>query len=340
MTLATQSSDPRVMLVSTPYVASHFARVADQLRASGIDVTSYDSPRDCLAHYTEHSTDVILAMHDFPMSRAFLASLPGLRGVLSFITGTECFDEAAATELGIVVTNGQTAENFQSMAEATLMLVLASYYDLRGAERALRTHEPFSGRYRASMVRGKTIGIVGFGKIAQALTERLRGWGVRIQVYTRRREVKLPEPLEKVELDELCQTSDCIILLANLNGETRHLMDARRLKLIKPGAVLVNTARGGLVDEKALIEVARSGVFRMLALDTFESEPLAADSPLRELPNAILTGHNVGHTVETHEALVTTAVENIQRMLRGELPMYIRNPEVIDRWSARWGKPT
>jgi phosphoglycerate dehydrogenase-like enzyme len=343
MALASSSTDrgsaPRVVLVSTPYVASHFAKVADQLRASGIEVTEYDSAQDCLAHHSEHPTDVILAMHNFPLSCAFLASLPRLRGALSFITGTECFDEAAATELGILVTNGQTAENFHSMAEATLMLILASFYDLRGAEQALRANESFSGRFRASMLMGKTLGIVGFGKIAQALLERLRGWGVRIQVYTRRHDVQLPEPLQRVELDELCRTSDCIVLLTNLTRETHHLMDARRLKLIKPGAVLVNTARGGLIDEKALVKVAQSGAFRMLALDTFESEPLPLDSALRDLPNAILTGHNVGHTVETHEALVTTAVDNIKRMLRGELPMYIRNPQVIHRWLARWGGP-
>ena len=93
---------------------------------------------------------------------------------------------------------------------------------------------------------------------------------------------------------------------------------------------------GGLIDEQALYEVARDGQFRALALDTFETEPLPADSSLRQLPNTILTPHCVGHTVETHAALVRTAVDNLNRLLRRVLPTNIRNPAVIERWQRRW----
>ncbi|HEY0747922.1 MAG TPA: NAD(P)-dependent oxidoreductase [Steroidobacteraceae bacterium] len=333
-------SASHVALVPTPYVATHFETIASDLRDGGVNVTIFKSVQECLSKHREQAIDVILAMHNFPMSRDFLSATPGLRAALSFITGTEGFDENAATDLGIIVANGQIPENFHSMAEATILLMLAAFYDLNGAQRNLREKQSSSGQLRAKMLMGKTVGIVGFGKIARALTVRLAAWGIRIQVYTRRPDVTLPHPLVRVELDDLCRTSDCIVLLANLNSESRHLLDERRLKLIKPGAILVNTARGGLIDERKLVEVAKQGRFRMLALDTFEHEPLADDSPLRTLPNTILTGHDVGHTVETHEAMVATAVENIMRILRGQLPSNIRNPIVIDRWLSRWHKPT
>jgi phosphoglycerate dehydrogenase-like enzyme len=124
--------------------------------------------------------------------------------------------------------------------------------------------------------------------------------------------------------------------LASLNSETEGLLNADRLHLLKPGAVLVNTARGAIIDEAALSEFARLRPDVRLALDTFTIEPLSLDSPLRSLPNAILTPHMVGHTQESIAAVPKTAIENVRRILAGQPPLYICNPEVIARWQSRW----
>jgi phosphoglycerate dehydrogenase-like enzyme len=125
-------------------------------------------------------------------------------------------------------------------------------------------------------------------------------------------------------------------VLTNLNSGSRGLLNAERLRLLKPGAVLVNTARGAIIDEAALVAVARERPDLLLALDTFTVEPLPADSPLRDIPNAILTPHMLGHTQESSDALPDAAVENAQRILAGELPLYLCNPEIVARWQARW----
>jgi phosphoglycerate dehydrogenase-like enzyme len=329
----------RIVLAANPNVVHLFNDVATRLSKLGIATSQYDSAEACIADLENRRQAVaMLAMHDFPLTRDFLVSMPALCGVLSFVTGTEGYDEQAATELGIVIANGQIPENFHSMAEATIMLLLAAFYDLRGAEHALRGTLGRSGEFRASMLMGKSVGIIGFGKIANAIVDRLSGWGIDLQVYAPRLRSPLPPGVRRVELEDLLRTSEAVLLLANLNPDSRHLLNGERLRLIKPGAVLVNTARGGLIDEAELYRVAAEGRFKAVALDTFEVEPLPLESPLRELPNAILTGHNVGHTAETRHALIEVAVDNLARLRQGLLPTNIRNSNVVARWRTRWDR--
>jgi len=326
-----------ILLVSHPFVEEQFREVAARLAASGLQVLSYDDATVCCADaHKLQNVDAILCMHDFPLTREFMMSLPKLRAAFSFVTGTEGFDEPAATELGILIGNGQICENFDSMAEATIMLMLVALYDLHGAEQLQRKNLPRPRTFTASMLMGKTVGLIGFGQIARAIVERLRTWSVKLQVYAPRFRTPIPPEVRQVELDELLRTSDVVSVLASLNAQSRYLLNAERLATIKPGAVLVNTARGGLIDEAALCRLAREGRFKALALDTFEVEPLPLDSPLRALPNAILTPHRVGHTIETHRGLVEAAVANLKRVIRAELPAQIRNPDVIAHWNRRW----
>ena len=142
-----------------------------------------------------------------------------------------------------------------------------------------------------------------------------------------------------LESDELLRTSDVVCVLASLNAETERLLDAERLRLLKPGAVLVNTARGAIVDEAALVAIARERPDLRFALDTFVTEPLPSDSPLRDVANTILTPHMVGHTQESIAVVPGTTVENVRRILAGDLPLHICNPDVVARWRARWGEP-
>jgi phosphoglycerate dehydrogenase-like enzyme len=269
-----------------------------------------------------------------------MAASPYLRGVVSPVTGIEWIDVSAATDLCIVVANGQTPANTESLAEAAILLTLAALYDLRGSEAVLRQNLVRPAQVTARMLGKKTIGMIGFGQIARAMVARLAGWDVHILAYARRVHTDAPPNVTWVGLDRLLTESDVVCVLASLNTETEGLLNAERLGLLKQGAVLVNTARGAIIDETALYEFALQRPDIHLALDTFEKEPLPQDSPLRALPNAILTPHMVGHTQDSLAAIPTTAVENVRRILAGEPPLYLCNPEVLAHWRSRWANPS
>jgi phosphoglycerate dehydrogenase-like enzyme len=284
------------------------------------------------------SAGVLLAAGSFPCTRELMMRGPELRAVVSPFIGTEGFDEAAATELDIVVANGQVPENFLSMAESTILLILASLYSLRWWEQQLLDNRPHPRRVHGRMLKGRTVGMIGFGHIARAMAERLQAWEVGLQAYVPRLRVPFPDSVRRVALDELLQTSDVVCVLASLNDETYGMLSLDRLRLMKPDAVLVNTARGGIIDEDALVRIAHERPGLRIALDTFAQEPLPMASPLRTLPNTILTPHAIGHTQESLDALTVAAIENVVRALRGTPPLYVRNPEVLPEWIRRWSQ--
>jgi phosphoglycerate dehydrogenase-like enzyme len=190
--------------------------------------------------------------------------------------------------------------------------------------------------HHGHQVEGKTIGLIGFGRIAREITSRLAPFGVRIITYSpRARPEDLPPGVEKVDLDTLLSTSDLVSVLTGLTPETRHMLDAGKLARMKPTAYLVNTGRGAVIDETALIELLRERRIAGAALDTFMVEPLPSDSPLLTLDNVILTPHCVGHTVEGWDEFGPALVENVERILAGELPLYCKNPEAEAAWRQR-----
>jgi phosphoglycerate dehydrogenase-like enzyme len=157
--------------------------------------------------------------------------------------------------------------------------------------------------------------------------------------YSARRDADLTglPPMPRVDLDTLMRTSDVVVVLASLNPETRGLISAEKLRLMKQTAILVNTARGAIVDEAALADALKSKAIAGAALDCFSVEPLPAASPLRGLPNAILTPHMIGHTVEAHHSLEVATRENLDLILSGRPPRYVVNPAVLPAWTKKWG---
>ena len=174
---------------------------------------------------------------------------------MSPVTGTDGIDERGATDLVIIVGNGQIPRNTESMAEATVMLMLACLYDLHGSEAVLRNDLPQPMPVSARMAKGKLLGLIGFGQIARAIARRLETWDVRIQTYMPRLRSPLPPHVERVELDQLLRTSDIVSVLSPLNDETQGVLNAERLGMLKQGAIFINTARGIIVDEAALYEL-------------------------------------------------------------------------------------
>jgi phosphoglycerate dehydrogenase-like enzyme len=303
-------------------------RLATQLENAGHEALRVKAADGLLREARWKQVDLLVAALA-SCGRAEMEACPNLRGIVSPLAGYDHIDLVAAIERGVPVVNGAMVENQVSMAEATFMLILVALYDLHATENMLWPASNASLPVRR-MLQGKTIGIIGFGNIAKSLVARLKGWNTRIQVFSH--SANSHENVEFVELDTLLETSDIVAVLTNLNARTRHLLDSTRLSHIKQGAIIVNTARGGIIDEAALAHALRSGRVAKAMLDVFEIEPLPDDSPLRQLPNVVLTPHSVGHTKEVRDKMVPLAVENVLTLLDGKLPTSCLNPQIADRW--------
>jgi D-3-phosphoglycerate dehydrogenase len=315
-----------------------FIPVEDELRRRGHEVIRYIGAAPFLAQPDALARADILYGSAFPCTRALLETAPQLRAVVNPWIGMEGFDIGGATSLGIVVANGQVPENYLSVAEATIMLILACLQNFPERMAALRANRPPPSRLNARMLRGKTVGMIGFGNMARAIAHRLSTWDVILQAYAPRIHEPAATNVALVGLDDLLKSSDVVCVLAALNAETRHMLNEAKLRLMKPDGILVHTSRGGIVDEAALVRVAQEGRLHKVALDVFETEPLPPDSALRELPNAILTPHCVGHSREGAEAVPRTAIVNIERAMAGDPPLYVLNPAILPEWQKKWGK--
>jgi len=273
-------------------------------------------------------------------SREILLAAPRLRGIVNPTIGLETVDLEACNEFGIIVGHGATPENFTSMVESTVMLMLMLMYKPKATEEVLRgtrsRPKPTSTDAWAKMLFGRTVGLVGLGRIARGVAERLSGFGMRILAHDPFVKADAaPAGIELTDLNTLLESSDIVSLHVSITNSARGLIDERALALMKPTAYLVNTSRGEAVDEAALYRALKERRIAGAALDTFVVEPLPKESLLRELDNVILTPHMVGHTQEMFASLPPAAVENITRILRGQLPLHCKNPEIAPTWMAR-----
>ncbi|MGH7076358.1 MAG: NAD(P)-dependent oxidoreductase, partial [Stellaceae bacterium] len=256
--------------------------------------------------------------------------------VVSPVIGTEHIDVAAATELGIAVGLGATPENYLGVAEAVIMLIAVQRKKFIEKFETVRT-----GGWRTvqpgNMVRGATIGIVGLGNIGRGVARRLQGWECTVIASDPYIDPAIAPPLgvTLVDLPTLLGAADCVVLAVTLTDETHHMIGAEAFAQMKPGAFLINPARGGIVDEPALIAALDRGQIAGAAIDTWEREPAPLDDPIREHPKILVTAHNIGHSTEAYQSLPVAAVENVVRGLAGTPPLHFRNPEVLPRWQQR-----
>jgi phosphoglycerate dehydrogenase-like enzyme len=277
-----------------------------------------------------------------PCTRQMMLAAPQLKGIVFPTIGVEGADLEAASELGIPVANGATPENFVSMAEATvLMILMLLYAPLRAIDvmRGVRERPPLEhGALTAHMLMRRTVGLVGFGRIARAVAERLQGWNARLLAHAPSlKPGQAVANVETADLASLLRQSDVVCVLAPGGEATRRLIGEKELRSMKRGAYLVNTARGSIVDERALVAVLSEGHLAGAALDAFATEPLPKESPLRRLDNVILTPHMIGHTAELAQSLRTAALQNVRRLLAGEAPLHCVNPDAISGRSVRRG---
>jgi phosphoglycerate dehydrogenase-like enzyme len=267
--------------------------------------------------------------YEFVIALAFgprhFAAAPKLRLLQTPGVGYDGVDLAEARARGIPVAT--TPEGtIEGVAEHVLLMILALNKQLLAADRALRDGRWLVWQLRPTsrMLAGQTLGLVGLGRIGREVARRARAFDVEL-VYAD--PVRPPAGVERelaarrVPLEELLRIADVVSLHTPLAPETRGLIGARELGLMKPGAILINTSRGGVVDERALVAALREGRLRGAGLDVFEREPVPADSPLLALSNVVLTPHIATGTRESMATKARAQFANVLRVLRGEPPL-------------------
>jgi phosphoglycerate dehydrogenase-like enzyme len=280
------------------------------------------SPEEDVAKFASNLRDAEVLLHILrPVTEEVLAGAPRLRLVQKIGVGVDTIDLEAARRRGVAVAN-MPGTNTQAVAEAALMLMLAALRNLPGLDRECRVGNGWTPEQEARERRntlgelcGRTVGLVGAGAVASRLVRPLEGLGAHV-IYADRRE-RPNLGIERHDLGDLLEASDIVSLHLPLTPETEGLIDRRALARMKPAAVLINTARGGLVEETALVEALTSGRLLAAGLDVLAEEPPPPDHPLLSLDNVVLTPHVAWLTQETLSRSFDVALENIRRLRDG-----------------------
>jgi D-3-phosphoglycerate dehydrogenase len=303
------------------------------------------SDRAAMAHLADAGVDVVIDLSGFqaldgneqrwrevlgridglvlglqPLTRTHMDAAPDLRYVLRIGTGTDNIDVAEAHSRGIVV-ESLAGLNAPAVAEYAFALLLAAAKHIPEADRSLRSGEwtRFYGRHLG----GRTLGLVGFGEIARAMVPKARGFGMDVIAHRQSTGTQDSDGVSMVSLDELLTSSDFISVHVPLTDATRGMIGARELALVKPGTVLVNTARGAVVDEQALYDALVDGRIGAAALDVFSVEP-PGPMPLFDLPNVVVSPHNGGYSDLVTELTARSAAE---RIVAGLAPLPAQHKE-------------
>lgn len=270
---------------------------------------------------------------------SMLQAHPELQAVISPIIGVDNIDVATATRLGVLVCNSPAWENFAGLAEAAVGLIVALVKGLKRNEAELRGGGWYRIENRGALLAGRTLGLVGLGRVAREMARRLAAWQVRLIGYDPQVSAAAAHAMgvEKAELAEVLRESDVVSLNVVLTEQTRNLIAMRELRQMKRETYLVNTARGGVVNEADLARALTEGVIAGAALDVFAQEPLSSDSPLRAVDprKLILTPHIIGHEQLSEQAGYRIAVETIGAIFAGQVPETVINREAVESWRAR-----
>lgn len=292
-------------------------RLAEAAKAAGIVAVAVDEQDE--AGFAREAADADVLLHVLkPVTATAMAAAPKLRLIQKIGVGVNTIDLAAAKARGIAVAN-MPGTNSQAVAEMTLMLMLATlrrttYFDPL-TRRGEGWRPDLSMLDGVGEIAGRTVGFFGYGAVPSRLTPALQALGAQVVYHAR--SPKADALARHVDFEELLAVSDILSLNAPATEQTRGLFDTAAFSKLKPGAVLVNTARGELVDEVALVAALKSGRLGGAGLDVFAQEPLPADHPLLALPNVVLAPHVAWLTPETLDRSLSVAIENCLRLQDG-----------------------
>ncbi len=301
------------------------------------DVTMMEAegmpPEVLKQHVAEVNPVGIIGMVNVPITDEIMAAAPQLRVVANYAVGYNNIDVSAATRRGVLVTNTPGVLT-DATADLAFALILSVARRVVESDRFLREGK-FKG-WKADLllgtdVYGRVLGIIGFGRIGQAVARRGLGFNMSILYSDARRarpEVESELRAQYVPLDELLRKADYVTIHADLNDQTRHLISERELKLMGPEHYLINAARGPIVDEKALVRALKEGWIRGAGLDVYEREP-KTEPGLTDCWNAVLLPHLGSATVTARAAMAETAAKNLIAAIEGQTPPNLVNPEAL-----------
>jgi D-3-phosphoglycerate dehydrogenase len=269
--------------------------------------------------------DAVL-VRESPVRRPAIEAMTRCRAIVRYGIGVDNIDQDAARERRICVANVPDY-GAEEVSDQALALLLGVVRRVASRDRAVREGAwNVSRREKMYRVAGRTLGLVGYGRIAHTFERKMRGMGVARVLVFDPYAAEVGEA-ERVSLDVLCREADFVSVHAPLTTQTRHLIGAEQFALMKPTAIVVNTARGPLIDEAALVEALRTRRIQGAGIDVYEHEPPRADHPLFALDNVVLSDHTGWYSEESVNELQTKAAEEIARVFRGEAPRH---------WLNRW----
>lgn len=278
--------------------------------------------------------DALLCLLTDKIDAEVMDAAPNLKVISTYSVGFDHIDVPEATKRGIYVTHTPGVLT-DAVAEFTVGLILAVTRRIVEADKIIRAGQwdkPWNPYFLTGPeLKGKTIGLVGLGRIGVATAKRLSSFDVKLVYYNRERrwDVESVLNIEYMDLDTLLSVSDIVSIHVPLTEDTYHLINEERLRKMKRTAYLINTARGPVVDTNALIKALREGWIAGAALDVFEQEPLPPDHPLTKLDNVVLTPHIASATIEARQRMAELAARNLIAVLKGEMPPALVNKEVL-----------
>ncbi len=279
--------------------------------------------------------DGLVMTMGIPMDRDFFKGAERLRVASLYSVGYDNVDIKAATEFGVMVTNTPGVLT-DATADTALMLMLMTARKARENDRIMReggwTHWS-PNQFVGKDLSGSVLGIVGFGEIGRAVAKRALAFGMKIIYTCRSRKIEHEGRLEAeyLPLEELLKRSDFVSLNCALTKETAGLIGERELRMMKSDAVLINTARGAVVDQKALFRACSEGWIYGSGLDVYEKEPVPVDEPLLDLENVVMMPHIGSAAVRSRKGMARLAALNLVEALEGRIPPNLVNPEVLKR---------
>ncbi len=309
------------------------------LREAGLEIDLHESKewppsREELIEHIKDKDGILCLLTD-KIDAEVMDAAPNLKVISTYSVGFDHIDVEAATKRGIYVTHTPGVLT-DAVAEFTVGLLLAITRRILEADKVIREgkwDKPWNPFFLTGPeLKGKTLGIVGLGRIGYAVAKKVQGFEMKIIYYDIRRNEKAEKELgiQYVDLETLLKESDFVSLHVPLTKETYHLIGEKELKLMKPTAYLINTARGAVVDTEALVKALKEGWIAGAALDVFEQEPLPPDHPLTKLDNVVLAPHIASATIEARRRMAELAAKNLVAVLKGEMPPALVNPEVVN----------
>jgi glyoxylate reductase len=306
-------------------------------RCCQVEVSDYDGviPRSLLLEKVKDTDGLLVLLTDMIDKKVIVAAGKKLRVISNYAVGYNNIDVVEATKRGIMVTNtpGVLTETTADLAWALLMCIGRRIVEGDKLVRAgkFRGWEPML--LLGTDIHESTLGLIGFGRIGQAMARRAKGFNLKVIYYDRE---PVPPIIEKelgasyVSFDELLRKSDFISVHVPLTEETFHLIGQEEFSMMKKESYLINTARGPIIDEKALVKALKGGVIRGAALDVFENEP-AIEQELMNLNNVVIVPHIGSASYRTRTKMAIMAAKNLISALKGERPEFLVNPEVLGK---------